>query len=114
MTKAKKQTRLTKEELFRPIPATCNKCGGKMIIYADPSPKGTGICLDGCTPAWFVDFVKWREERRSASASTSRSVRGREAARPALRRLSPPRTSWLLDPPGRSASNVRSARRSAS
>jgi hypothetical protein len=47
------------------ITMNCATCGGRLLAYPDPLPRGTLVCLDGCSPAWLADFAAWKHAHRT-------------------------------------------------
>lgn len=37
---------LTREDLSKPIPCKCARCGGDAVIFPEPAPRGTCVCTD--------------------------------------------------------------------
>ena len=46
------------DEALRPMTVECGNCGGKLIVYPAPIPKGTGFCSN-CSPAWLESFAQY-------------------------------------------------------
>ena len=52
------KSKMTIDEVLRPMSMACGKCGGKLTVYPAPIPKGTGFCPH-CSPKWLEDFAQY-------------------------------------------------------
>ena len=51
-------SRMTLEEIKKPITMRCSRCGGEATAYAYPMPRGSLFC-PACSPAWLESFLKF-------------------------------------------------------
>lgn len=47
--------------MVKPIRMICSECGGVLMVYPYPHPKGSGIC-ENCTSKSNTDFIKRMSE----------------------------------------------------